>query len=597
MRLASSAVLPPPGPLRRYAAVTFVDSVGSGLFLTVSVLFFTKSDHLSVAEVGTGMSVAGGAAFLGAIPLGALGDRVGPRRLWVVLTFVQCAALAAYPLVRSFGAFAAVVGVAALAEVGVSPVRGAYLAAVAGPETRVRARAYNQAVANAGFALGAAGAGAALQLGTHRGYMGLVLADSASYLAVGLVLLTLPAAGPHRRRSRAGAVLRDRTYLLVCLLNGLLMTYAAVLTVALPLWIVDRTDAPAWSVGAVMVLNTVLVVAFQVRAGRGAETVPGAAATVRRAGVALLVSCLLFAVSGLGGRTVSLLVLAAGAAALTAAELLHAAAAWGLSYGLAPEDQQARYLGAFSMGSRIYDTLGPALVTALALGLGPPGWLLLGALFLGLSLALSGVSLRACRAKGRHRAPDGNSACANGGSEPGGRPGGATVGVSPVRGEVGVVLVEALAVLAAAGGTAVVQAAGTDAWAGLRQRVARLLGRGDEAREHAELARLDQTAATLAAVDGSQAQQVHARQEAAWQTRFELFLEGLDDAGRDQAAAELRALLAEFAIPAGSGPSAPGGVAAAGNVTIRADNGSVAAGVIHGNVSTGNPSRPDPSRG
>jgi hypothetical protein len=38
-------------------------------------------------------------------------------------------------------------------------------------------------------------------------------------------------------------VLRDRRYPTVCVLNGLLMTYGAILTVGLPLWIVRRTHA------------------------------------------------------------------------------------------------------------------------------------------------------------------------------------------------------------------------------------------------------------------------------------------------------------------------------------------------------------------
>jgi hypothetical protein len=153
--------------------------------------------------------------------------------------------------------------------------------------------------------------------------------------------------------------------------------------VALPLWIAHRTDAPAWLVGALMVLNTVLVVLGQVRASRGSETVPGAAAAIRRSGWLLLVACLVFAVSG---HVVALVV---GVIVLTVAEMLHSAGSWGVSFGLAPEDKQGQYLGAFTMGTRIYDTVGPGLVTAMTLGAGPPGWVALGVLYLVLALSLS----------------------------------------------------------------------------------------------------------------------------------------------------------------------------------------------------------------
>ncbi|GLY76861.1 hypothetical protein [Actinoallomurus iriomotensis] len=106
-------------------------------------------------------------------------------------------------------------------------------------------------------------------------------------------------------------------------------------------------------------------------------------------------------------------------------------------------------------------------------------------------------------------------------------------------------LTEALEALAAAGGGAVVQAAGTDVWATARQRVARLFGGGDPARERAELERLDQTAAALAAAPEGDAKLVRTSEESAWQSRFEALLEAAGDAARDQVAHELRGLVAQ----------------------------------------------------
>ncbi|MEU8860438.1 hypothetical protein [Streptomyces umbrinus] len=107
-------------------------------------------------------------------------------------------------------------------------------------------------------------------------------------------------------------------------------------------------------------------------------------------------------------------------------------------------------------------------------------------------------------------------------------------------------LTEALMAVAGAGGTAVVEAAGTDAWTGLRQRVARLLGRGDTQRERAELERLDRTVQTLEEADATgETERARLRQEASWQTRFESLLENLEDSEQQQVAAELQALVAE----------------------------------------------------
>ncbi len=159
-------------------------------------------------------------------------------------------------------------------------------------------------------------------------------------------------------------------------------------------------------------------------------------------------------------------------------------------------------------------------------------------------------------------------------------------------------LAEALAALAATGGTAVIQAAGTDLWVNFRERVAELLGRGHQRQTEAALAQLDQTAATLEqAVTDSQdevdIERVRTRLEIAWQTRFTDLLESLESGEREEAAEGLRELveLAQGNVSAGTG-----GMAVRGDVDIHAEGGSVAAGVIHGGVSIGNPPQPGPDQ-
>ena len=165
------------------------------------------------------------------------------------------------------------------------------LAQLAGEADRVRARAYNQAVYNSGWAIGVLGAGTALAIGSRQAYLALVLADAASYVICALLLLTLPA--PVRRRAaeseshHSRGVLRSAV-LTVSLLNGLLMTYGSILTVALPLWIVERTSAPAWMVAALFALNTFLAITLCVRLSRGAQSLVGAARAISRAGAAQL---------------------------------------------------------------------------------------------------------------------------------------------------------------------------------------------------------------------------------------------------------------------------------------------------------------------
>ncbi|MER5259973.1 hypothetical protein [Streptomyces sp. NPDC002855] len=154
---------------------------------------------------------------------------------------------------------------------------------------------------------------------------------------------------------------------------------------------------------------------------------------------------------------------------------------------------------------------------------------------------------------------------------------------------------QTLVALATSGGMALVAAAGTDAWSGLRQAVARWFSRGDAQREQAELERLDQTAAAVQADDAAEAQQARTRQQVAWQTRIETLLERLDDAEREETAEELRSLLAQHA-PEGDVIAGAGGLVA-NTVDIRAEQGSIAAGVLHGGAQIGPPRLPDPPQG
>ncbi|MFD4240581.1 hypothetical protein ACFWP3_03085 [Streptomyces sp. NPDC058525] len=132
-------------------------------------------------------------------------------------------------------------------------------------------------------------------------------------------------------------------------------------------------------------------------------------------------------------------------------------------------------------------------------------------------------------------------------------------------------LEQALAALAAAGGAAVVQAAGTDAWSGLRQAVASWFGRGDARREQVELERLDQTSAELEGTHDGVAE-LRIRLETAWQTRIEALLEDMDEAERDRAADQLLSLLSQHVhgrvVSAGDGS-----VSVGGNVNISAPHG------------------------
>ncbi|MHC3475622.1 MFS transporter, partial [Streptomyces sp. 7R007] len=52
-------LMPDTRPQRVLAASNFVYTVGSGLYLTAGVLFFTEAVHLPAGQVGLGLGIAG----------------------------------------------------------------------------------------------------------------------------------------------------------------------------------------------------------------------------------------------------------------------------------------------------------------------------------------------------------------------------------------------------------------------------------------------------------------------------------------------------------------------------------------------------------
>ena len=151
---------------------------------------------------------------------------------------------------------------------------------------------------------------------------------------------------------------------------------------------------------------------------------------------------------------------------------------------------------------------------------------------------------------------------------------------------------DALIALAQFAGQTVAGAAITDVWEAARGRFARLLGRGDTQKTKVAEQWLGQTHDQLTAGTGSGLEEAQQAQAERWAGRFADLLD--EDPGLE---AELRALAEEVAarLPAAVVSAADHSLAAGRDVTITADGGGIAAGVIHGNVAPPGPTPPGPA--
>ncbi|MBQ1042327.1 MFS transporter [Micromonospora sp. C72] len=377
-------LLPEPGPSRTLALSTLVNTVGRGTWLTASALFLTRSVGLTVTQVGVALTLTALVSLVASTPMGYLADRLGPRGLQMAALLASAGCTAALVAVRSFTGFLAVGVLMALADAGTRGARGALIAGAVPPDQRVRTRAYLRAVTNVGISVGTVLAGFALAADTRGAYVTLILLDAATYVLAAAVLLRLPPVPPvpapaHGPRLIA---LRDRPFLAFTVLDGLMSMHFSLINIALPLWIAGHTTAPNWLISVCLLVNTVVVILFQVRASRGTEDLTGAGRASRRAGVLLAVACALFAAGGGVPLAVAVPLLLAGALVHVVGELWHAAAGWGISFGLAPAHAHGQYQGAYGMGMQLGSMVAPVVVTTLAIGWGVPGWLVLGGVFL-----------------------------------------------------------------------------------------------------------------------------------------------------------------------------------------------------------------------
>lgn len=379
--------LPERGAGRALALVTLVDSTGTGLFFAGAAIFFVRSIGLTPAQAGLGLSVGAAAGFATTVPMGVLGDRLGPRRLLVLCQLWRAACLVALVYVAGPVWFTAVAALMAVGETATPPLTQAVVASVVDRSSRVRTMAILRSTRNAGFSVGALLAAPLIAAGSPAAFSAITSGDALSFVVAALILSRVTLAGtavlrPRPRFLTAVASFRDWRYARLTALNGVLTLHMTILAFGIPLWLIRATSAPAGLVALLMLLNTVMAVVLQVPLSKDVSTPGRAARVLRRSGVLLAACSVTIAAAAYAAPLLAASLLVLATALLTLGEVWQAAGAWELSYRHADPERQAQYLAVFSLGTTAQDIAGPALVTAVVIGAGPVGWLGLAVLFL-----------------------------------------------------------------------------------------------------------------------------------------------------------------------------------------------------------------------
>ena len=403
MRILAVDSLVPEDKNERWLALgTVIDTFGNGLFYTVSALYFTRIVGLSAQEVGVGLAIAAFGGISASLIFGRLADIWGPRGLAVYVTLVCAIVDFTYLLANDFLSFVLIATLISFLDRGGAAGRTVIISRVGGPEGRVRIRAYLRAVTNVGIGLGSFVAGFALIVDEAWAYQAIIIVNALTTFAKTYSNWKLPNFPPlpgakHEKATRA---LRDKPFVTLTLANAVLAIHYHMLDLAVPLWVASHTQAPTWVVAAAFLLNTIACVLFQVRMAKGTENPIDAGHATRQGSYWLAAATLVYASSTFAtSPAIATFAILAGAAIHVAGELRQAAGSFGIGYGIPPEHLQGQYQGVWSLSLSASHFVSPIVLTFLCLGLGVPGWIILGAIFIAMGAVTPPLVRAAIRAQ------------------------------------------------------------------------------------------------------------------------------------------------------------------------------------------------------
>ena len=354
------------GEHRRFVAAIVADTVGSGLFMPLTLLYFLAMTDLSLVQIGSAMSVSAVLTMPGAFVIGSLVDRFGPRRMMLAGNLVQAAGMLAYLWADSLLAVALWT---ALLNVGRQSFWGSFgnvVTAISAPGERELWFGFLQAVRNLGYSIGGVLAGIALQIGTDLAFQTVVVVNAVTFVVAFVLLIDVPdhrAATPDDAPVEGwGTVLRDGAYLRLVLGQFGFVAGMMVLNFALPVYVAETIDLPGWVVGAIFTLNTAMVGLGQ---GLVVRRMTGQVRSrmMGLAQVAFVVSYGMFVVAGWLPVWLAVALMLLGAAVYTLGELTGGPVLSATAAEAAPDHLRGRYLGLFQLSWGIGGAITPLAFT------------------------------------------------------------------------------------------------------------------------------------------------------------------------------------------------------------------------------------------
>ena len=368
-------IVSPDPTVRKLTFANYINTFGNGMFHTVGIIYFSYTVGLGAHAVAFAFTIGAAVSLAVSVPAGHLADKWSPKYVGLWSFVFQGVILGLQVFTKTWSVFVILLCVEYFVERFGQNARMSYIAQVGEGQKRVEARAYMRAVTNLGIGSGTLIAGVALAINTPAAYKTMIVLDALTFLLAALAYSRVPNIAPTLAE-------HEKFDWIATALNGGLNLHFLVQNVAIPVWVVQETNAPRWMISAIMLLNTIAIVLFQVRTSKKADNLQTAVKLFQQASFFVAIASLIYALAhGVNAFYASIFMLL-GMCVHIAGELYGSNSAWMIAMDLADQRRQGVYQGIWSMGFGLTDMVGPTILVALVIGIGQFGWVILALWFL-----------------------------------------------------------------------------------------------------------------------------------------------------------------------------------------------------------------------
>jgi len=359
---------------RPYLIGVAIDALGSGLWMPFGLIFFTRGQHLAVAQVGLALTLGGVIGLAFGPFTGTLVDRSGCAPALGASNVLRTATFVLYPLVNAAWQVALLAMVTAAADRMFWTANSPLLGRIASGRQLDRLLGTQSVIRIVGLGVGAALA--TPLAGSVRGLHAVSYLNALTFAVTALIVFPVarrlearPAGGGEDDATPAqaatwGRVLRDRGYVLLCVAQLLLALAASSFVVILPLVALSVLHGPLWLPGGSIVVGNVVLAAVQNPAVRLGERTARWRVIAVSAVVFTAAFVLMLPGQGLSKPWVIVIVLASSIVGVIA-EALFAPLMTAAANQAAPKGLAGRYSALFQTSWGAANVLAPAVCTGL----------------------------------------------------------------------------------------------------------------------------------------------------------------------------------------------------------------------------------------